>query len=665
MTVGAGETAMQGVSLNPERFRTAFPFHLAFDSNLTVTQVGATLLKICPDLHAGSRLVGRLEIVRPAGPFSTEHIRQRLHGFFLLKHQETKLQLRGGFSWHAEDDTWLFLGSPWFTDASQLADYHLGYDDFALHDPVVDMLHVFQAHKMAMADAKQLAAKLRASREEIRQAFATLDASEDAALIVDPETLRFTYANQGAMRQIGCTSEELLRMTLVDMQPECTEAQLRALLRPMIEDERPSLTTMTQHRRKDGTEVPVEINYRYVAPPGEKPRFIAIARDITERIKSEQRLLQSQRLESIGTLAAGIAHDLNNLLAPILLSSELLHHDYPGHTETVDTILACVHRAAGTVKNLLSFAKGATGVRAHVKAEALIREVEKIITTSFPKNIYLRVMCAPDLPSVMADANQLHQVLVNLCVNARDAMANGGTLTLEAGSRELDSTYVTAVPDAKPGQYLVVRVSDNGAGMAPDIVDRVFDPYFTTKSPDRGTGLGLSTVAGIVKGHGGFVQVYSNPGVGSTFAIYLPADTSAHIDDRPTKASDEFRGSGETVLLVDDEAGIRAVATRVLTRLQLTPLVASDGVNGLVMVVEHRHTVKAAIVDFHMPHMDGEAFIRAVRQMLPDLPIAVASGALDPGSKRALESLGVRLFLQKPFTQMEMVSVVSMLLAST
>ena len=279
--------------------------------------------------------------------------------------------------------------------------------------------------------------------------------NSDATLIFEPETLRFRFVNEGAMRQLGYSREELLTLTVVDINPEF-EARFRALLAPLLRGEARVHRFTTRHRHKDGHDIPVEVNLQYVARQGKSSCFICIARDITERLKNERLALRSQRLESLGTLAGGVAHDLNNALAPILMSVELLRMQYPDESQILGTIQASAKRGADMVRQLLTFAKGAEGERVSIQPVHLIKEMLGIMKGTFPKNIRLEFNYDKKLPTVLGDATQLHQVLLNLCVNARDAMPHGGTLTLEAESREVDAVYASSVPDAKPGKYVVL-----------------------------------------------------------------------------------------------------------------------------------------------------------------------------------------------------------------
>jgi two-component system cell cycle sensor histidine kinase/response regulator CckA len=385
----------------------------------------------------------------------------------------------------------------------------------------------------------------------------------------------------------------------------------------------------------------------------EQPRIVVSHEDITALKQAERAQLRSQRLESLGTLAGGVAHDLNNALAPVLMGMSILKEQYQQESKLFDMIQGSAQRGADMVRQLLTFAKGAEGERVSVCPEQVVRELERLMKGSFPKNIQLRVQSDVVLPTVVGDPTQLHQVLLNLCVNARDAMPDGGTLSLRAQSVELDAVYARSIPEAVAGRYLALRVSDTGTGIPPDILDRIFDPFFTTKGADKGTGLGLSTVLGIVKSHGGFVQVYSQPGEGTVFSVYLPTAAS-EANQVPAPASDlaeALRGHGETILFVDDEAAVREVGRTVLERLNYRPLLAKDGADGLVRAAEHRATLRAVVTDLHMPLMDGLAFVRALRRVLPDVPVVVASGRVDEASAAELLRHGVTRRLDKPFTE--------------
>ena len=533
----------------------------------------------------------------------------------------------------------------------------------SMHGMVGDITERKRVEEEIRSFNERLEALVSQRTAEVQEALTTLDATADGAYIFDPASLRFTYVNKGALRQLGYTREELLKKTPLDLNKLPDKAAFLDLVAPLIRGEKSVLTLESVFHRKGGGKFPVEINLQYITPAGGSPRFVAIVRDITERKKNEQESRRAQRLESIGTLAGGIAHDLNNALTPILWGLEIMRVEYPKASQTLDMFETCAKRGADMVRQLLSFAKGAEGERVVLEPVRLVKEMDKLIRSTFPKNIELVVRCDPKLPNVIGDATQLHQVLLNLCVNARDAMPHGGTLMVEALPLELDATYASSMPDARPGKYVALRVSDTGTGIPPEILDRIFDPFFTTKGPQKGTGLGLSTVIGILKGHGGFIQVYSQPGKGSTFTAYLPADQSGNVAEPIiTKTEAAFSGQGEAILFVDDEANLRQAARAVLRRLNFTPLTATDGTDGLIQMAQHRDELRAIITDLHMPHMDGLAFVRALRRNLPDIPVVVASGRLENALAGEFKILGVTNFLDKPFTEAQLAAVLKTVL---
>jgi len=393
--------------------------------------------------------------------------------------------------------------------------------------------------------------------------------------------------------------------------------------------------------------------------------FAKVARDITEHREAEVLKLRTQRLESIGTLAGGIAHDLNNALAPILMGVELLRASYPDAAGTVDIMEASARHGAAMVRQLLTFAKGIEGERVLIEPRHLFNQIGDIIEGTFPKSIVLRKRCPKDLNPVLGDATQLYQVLLNLCVNARDAMPGGGTLTLDAENADVDETYASSFTDAKPGSYVVWRVRDTGTGIPAEVLDRIFEPFFSTKGPDKGTGLGLSTVLGIVKSHGGFVRVYSVCGQGSTFAVYLPADLSGSASRAPSGTTNNpFLAHGEMVLVVDDEATIRKISRAVLTALKFQVITASDGTEALMQVAEKRADLRVVITDLHMPNMDGLTFVRVLRHMMPKVGIIVSSGRMEERERLAFKELGVTALLEKPFSREKLIIALQSVLQS-
>ncbi|MEK7677340.1 MAG: PAS domain S-box protein [Verrucomicrobiota bacterium] len=506
-----------------------------------------------------------------------------------------------------------------------------------------------------ITERKQAAAALAESEDRFRQ---LAEQSNDGFWFVAPNPERVLYVSPAVEKLWGLPAERFYQDT-------------RAWLTAIHPDDQPRVHAAWQ-AFLNGQSSRIEEEYRVVRPDGsvrwvldtgmpirneagEIIRLSGITRNITERKQNERQMLRTQRLESIGTLAGGVAHDLNNTLAPILMATQLLRMQYPDETKMIDTIESSAKRGADMVRQLLTFAKGVEGERLLLQPRHLLKEMEKLIHGTFPKNIELRTSYAKDLWTILGDATQLHQVLLNLCVNARDAMPKGGTLTLKAENREIDTLCASAVPGAKPGSYVVWRVEDTGTGIPPEVLDRIFEPFFTTKGLDKGTGLGLSTVLGIVKSHGGFVRLYSEPDKGTTFAVYLLASDQNAAATAPLEAATSFRGNGETVLVVDDEAAVRQVTRTVLTALNFRVLTAADGTEALIQVAEKRAELRAVITDLDMPYMDGRTFVRALKRMLPEVGIIVASGRLEEREENEFKTMGVSALLNKPFTQEKLV----------
>jgi PAS domain S-box-containing protein len=386
---------------------------------------------------------------------------------------------------------------------------------------------------------------------------------------------------------------------------------------------------------------------------GRLVRLAGIATDITERKNLEQQFLRAQRMESIGTLAGGIAHDLNNALTPILMSIELLKLTETDATRlnVLNTIEKSTQRGADMVKQVLSFARGVEGEQVDLEVIPLLREVEKMCNETFLKNIQVRSDIAADLWKVSGDSTQLHQVLVNLCVNARDAMSNGGVLTLTGKNVELDEQYAAMNLDALPGRYVLIQVEDTGEGMKPAVLERIFEPFFTTKELGKGTGLGLSTTLAIVKSHGGFMQVQSDPGAGTVFMLYLPAVASpAQRAPGMGKSATMERGHGELILLVDDEAAVREITRQTLEAFGYRVITASDGAEAIALYAVNKGEVALVLTDMMMPIMDGPTMIPVLLRMNPDVCIIAASGLNANGMVAKAANAGVKHFIPKPYT---------------
>jgi PAS domain S-box-containing protein len=394
-------------------------------------------------------------------------------------------------------------------------------------------------------------------------------------------------------------------------------------------------------------------------------RLTGTITDITARKELEEQFFHAQRLESIGTLASGIAHDLNNVLAPIMMSVDLaLSTTTDERTRSLLEIAAAsARRGADIVAQVLSFSRGDSGRRVEVEIHDLIGEIERVARETFPKNIDMRVGVRADAWTVLADPTQLHQVLLNLCINARDAMPEGGAISITTANVTLDADEAARHVDGVAGRYLVVQVADTGVGIPNEIIDRMFDPFFTTKGTSKGTGLGLSTVRTIVKHHGGFLRVSSQQGVGTSFWIYLPAEVREARVDALVGAAAHARGGGEWILVVDDEASVRGVTRHILETAGYSVIEAADGVEAVAAYAERSTEIAAVIMDMMMPLMDGAAAIRALATIDPSVRVLAVSGVT--ASQEALPALdlGAYAFQPKPYSAKQLLEALRKVLA--
>ncbi len=489
------------------------------------------------------------------------------------------------------------------------------------------------------------------AEEKIREQAALLDVATDAIMVrgLDDKIL---FWNQGAENLYGWTATEVLAVNVNEPLYRQSTARLKEIQQTVLE--RGEWQGELNHVTKAGSEIIVKSRWTLVKDEAGNPRsYLVVNADITEQKQLEAQFLRTQRLESLGTLAGGIAHDLNNILAPILGFSKLLPLKLPDVDEQTKGFFKIMennaNRGTALVKQILTFSRGMEGDRGIVQIRHLITEIQQIITETFPKSIELEVSVPKNLWTVNADVNQLHQVLMNLSVNARDAMPNGGKLKITAENFPIDESFARLHLDAHEGSYLLITVSDTGIGIAPEIIDRIFEPFFTTKELGRGTGLGLSTVIGIIRSHGGFVDVVSSKepkNHGTQFKIFLPAlDTTTTEEEEIAEIP---QGNGELILVVDDETAILEVTKATLETYNYRVLTASDGIDAIALYAQNQQDIKAVIMDIMMPSMDGKTTIRTLKKINPEVKIIAVSGLINRHEIVSEVDSDIAAFMNKP-----------------
>lgn len=534
---------------------------------------------------------------------------------------------------------------------------------FALRD---DNQRVYRTVGVARDITKQKLAEGLRRRSEAR--FAAMFNAAPVAITIATTEGRLIDVNPELCSFFAYQREELIERTTSELLLWAEPEVRRSIIDKLVVD-----NSVRNHevkfRRKSG-EIRSALVSMEMLHIEDESLILTMIVDVTDRKALEAQLRRVQRVESVGLLASGIAHDMNNILAPIMMSAPLLRMGMPPSEseKLLSTIETSAQRGAALVRQLLIFGRGVEGGRRPVNISAIIAEVAKISAQTFPRSIRIAAQVNESVWRAHGDATQLHQVLLNLCVNARDAMPEGGELTLSAENTEIDEHFATLYPDAKPGRYVLIRIIDTGTGISPKIMDRIFDPFFTTKEAGKGTGLGLSTVLAIVKSHGGFMQLHSEPGHGTAFQIYVPASAKPESASPFETSGKLLAGHGEVIMVVDDEENIRAVLRDTFACHNYNVVTAQDGVEATAVFAANP-AVKLVVTDLDMPVMDGINLARVLRRMNPEIRFVISTGlgGRSGASKRQkeLDELGITVVLTKPYTAEKLLRVVHGALAKS
>ncbi|MEP6618054.1 MAG: ATP-binding protein [bacterium] len=500
----------------------------------------------------------------------------------------------------------------------------------------------------------------RLSTDSAMQYRALFERNPCPMFVYDMRTLEFLQVNHAALALFGYTQSEFMTLSVADLFPQDLKDEVSrqvAALDPNAPDD-----ITARMRRRDGTAMEVDVRGRPAEVAGHIARLVIVL-DITERKMLEAQLRQSQKMEAVGRLAGGIAHDFNNILTVIGSYAGMLADDHrdDADSDAIREIGTAARRAAALTGQLLSFSRKQIVQLLPTDMNRVVADIEPMLRRVIAENIRLSTSLEKGLGSVLADAGQLEQVIMNLVVNASDAMPGGGSLIVETANVDLDAEYVRSHPEVAPGAYVMLAASDTGVGMDADTLNRIFEPFFTTKEPGKGTGIGLATTYAIVRQFGGHVWVYSELGSGTTFKIYLPRDATP----LPERAAAGQSGPGSTrsgtVLLVEDDAAVRRGVRGMLARHGYIVLEASDGESGLAIAASHGTAINVVVTDLMMPGMNGREFATALTLTHPALRVVFTSGYTDDEViRRGLVEQG-RTFLQKPFTAEQLVKAIDAL----
>lgn len=551
---------------------------------------------------------------------------------------------------------------------------HILYEDIFLSlkgstIPVEINAHLFEldGQPAVLSIARDISSRKRAEKQ-IREQAALLDKAQNAIMVCDLNDY-ITYWNKSAERLYGLEGRQAIGNSVLELLYRRNSEQFRRSRRTVLSGG--EWSGEVKQVTPGGREVVVESRWTLIRDQeGQAHSVLMVNSDITEKKQIEAQFFRAQRMESIGALAGGIAHDLNNILTPIMTALQILEvrNQDEKSQHLFDTISKNLQRGAEMISKILAFARGVGGEKIAVDIPRLIRDLSKTVLEAFPRTIEMEAEAAPDVCSVSGDPTQLHQVLLNLCVNARDAMPEGGVLTIRAENVQVSREEAGRNPDAHEGRYVRITTRDNGMGMSKEILQHIFEPFYTTKEPGKGTGLGLSTVASIVKGHGGFVQVHSMPGEGTAFEVYLPVlqeqEGGKAVRHKSKRRHELPAGNQEVVLLVDDEEAILDVTRDTLESYGYRVMVCRDGAEAVALYAQHKEEVAVVIIDMMMPVMDGAAAMRALSRINPAVKIIASSGLKGDQKIADFVGQGVVAFLYKPYTAEALLKTLSAVLTN-
>ena len=522
-----------------------------------------------------------------------------------------------------------------------------GAHDYVLKDR---MKRLIASIRRALRESEERKNRQVAERR-IRDLAEMVNQAREAIIITDLAGAVISW-NPGAERLLGWRSDEVVGRNYEQLFKPAAEEQLRsARLEASAKGE---WTGELNLHTKPGEALVVESRHTIVRDESGQPKArLSSYSDITDRKRLEEHFLRAQRIENIGLLAAGIAHDLNNVLSPMLMAAPLLREwvKEPAGLEILEMLEKSAERGSGLVRQILSFTLGPSGETRPVQIRDLMRDLVVVISSTFPKVIRLEEAVPPDLWLVKASPIQVHQVLLNLCVNARDAMPQGGILRLRAENSHLTPAAAALIDGAYPGAFVVLHVEDTGTGIPASVLAHMWEPFYTTKESGKGSGLGLSTVRGIMKTHRGFIQVLTQTGRGTSFRIYFPVAQTPGADSSPPAAPPLPRGHGELILIVEDEADIREMTGAMLSRQGYRVIGASEGSEAIQLFSQHRAEIRLVISDLHMPGIDGMILGRMLHRINPAVRFLVVSGS-SVGAAQPLDLLPREFgagFLSKPF----------------